>query len=508
MGLLTLPLIILGGLVPAAASWSAGHLLLRNHQMSGMLKFAAGAALLSTVIFLLSMIGLAERFTFFLLGLLALVPTYKGLTIRWRTPLTALALLYLVYALAPEIQSDAMNYHLAIPQKMLQTGFLTDHPGFYEVLPQGLEMLFAFAMAIGGPSAAKLLHLLFFIATLPLIYALANKLELPEWCAPTASLLYFAAPVCAISGTAGYNDAAEVFFLLAAILLAEEFPLIAGLAAGFCYAIKISGLIIIPPALLIYAWRRDWVKLGWFVAGASLMIAPWMLRAYSLTGNPLAPLFNRVFPNPYFYILSEQNMSQWLRTYGAVKFWEAPLEVTLHGARLQGLIGPAFLAIPIAFLALKHRAGRILLAFAAVLLPLWLMNAGARFLMPALPFLALAIMLVLTKRVAWALAILQVILCLPPVLALWTAEHAWRLRGFPIAAALRIESEDDYLKAAIPEYNIGRAIEKSTPPQAHILDMVGLPALYMSRESLSASLSAEGLQLNEVIQAAMNTSKM
>ncbi len=507
MELLTLLLIILGGLVPAAASWSVGHLLLRRQQMSGVLKFAAGAALLSTLIFLLAQAGLAERYTFYGLALLALAPTYKELKIQWRTPLTALALLYLVYVLPPEIQADAMHYHLAIPQQMLETGFLSDHPGFYEVLPQGLEMLFAFAMAIGGPPAAKLLHFIFFLATLPLIYALAVRLELPEWCAPTASLLYFAAPVCAISGTSGYNDAAEVFFLLAAVLLAEEFPLIAGLAAGFCYAIKISGLIIIPPALLFYVWRRDWIKLCWFAAGASLMIAPWMIRAFVLTGNPMAPLFNRFFPNPYFYIFSEQNMSRWLRTYGTVKLWETPLEVTIRGARLEGLIGPAFLAIPIAFLAMKQRAGRILLTFAALLLPLWLMNVGARFLMPALPFIALAIVLVLPKRIAWTLAIAQAILCLPPVLNFWTDEHAWRLRGFPIAAALRLESDEDYLKTASPDYNIGRAVNKATPPDARILDMAGLPTLYTSREAVSASLSAEGYRLNEVIHAAMNTSK-
>lgn len=505
--MLTLPLIFAGGLIPAAASWSLGHLALRKQEIPGILKFGAGAALLSTLIFVLGITGFADKYAFFALSLLCLVPVYKGLRIEWRTPLAAFALLYLIYALTPEIQSDAMNYHLALPQEMLRTGFLTDHPGFYEVLPQGLEMLFAFAMAIGGASAAKLLHLVFFIATLPLIFALARKLELPEWCAPTASLLYFCAPVCAVSGTAGYNDAAEVFFILAVVLLAEEHPFVAGIAAGFCYAIKISGLIILPPAILFYVWRRDWVKLAWFTGGAALTLAPWMVRAFELTGNPLAPLFNRFFPNPYFYIFSEQNMSQWLRTYGSVKFWEMPIEVTLRGERLQGLIGPGFLAIPIALLALRHRAGRILLAAAALLLPLWIMNAGARFLMPALPFLALAIALALPRRIAWEVAIAHAVLCLPPVLALWSADYAWHLRGFPIAAALRIEPEEEYLNGASTEYKIAKVVEKSTPPQARILDMVGLPSLYLRRERVSASMSAEGLRLNEVILAAMNTSR-
>ena len=505
--MLTLPLIFAGGLIPAAASWSLGHLALRKQELPGILKFGVGAALLSTAIFFLANAGFAERYAFFALALLCLAPVYKDLRIEWRTPLTAFALLYLVYALTPEIQSDAMGYHLALPQQMLQTGFLTNHTGFYDVLPQGLETLFAFAMAIGGAPAAKLLHLVFFTATLPLIFAIARKLELPEWCAPTASLLYFCAPVCAVSGTSGYNDAAEVFFILAVFLLVEEHPLAAGIAAGFCYAIKISGLIILPPAMLFYVWRRDWIKLAWFTGGAAVIIAPWMVRAFQLTGNPLAPLFNRFFPNPYFFILSEQKMAQWLRTYGTVKFWQKPLEVTLLGANLQGLIGPGFLAIPIALLALRQRAGRILLAAAALLLPLWLMNAGTRFLMPALPFLALAIALVLPRRIAWGVALVQAVLCIPPVLGLWSAEYAWRLRGFPIAAALRIESEENYLRESIPEYTIAKMTEANTPPQARILDMAGLPSFYLPRETVSGSLSAEGLRLVEVILAAMDTSR-
>ncbi len=505
--MLTLPFIFAGGLIPAAASWSVGHLALRKQEIPGILKFAIGAALLSTAIFFLGIAGFAERYSFFALALVCLAPVYKGLRIEWRTPLAALALLYLVYALTPEIQSDALNYHLALPQRMLETGFLTDHRGFYDVLPQGLEMLFAFAMAFGGPSAAKLLHLVFFIATLPLIFAIARRLDLPEWCAPTASLLYFAAPVCAVSGTSGYNDAAEVFFILAVFLLAEEHPLLAGIAAGFCYAIKISGLIILPPAVLFYVWRRDWIKLAWFTGGAAAMIAPWMVRAFQLTGNPFAPLFNRLFPNPYFYILSEQNMSQWLRTYGTVKFWQMPLEVTLRGERLQGLLGPGFVAIPIALLALRHRAGRILLGAAALLLPLWIMNAGTRFLMPALPFFALAIALALPRRIAWGLAIAQTVLCLPPVLAMWSEAQAWRLRGFPIAAALRIEPEEQFLKDSIPEYSIAKMTEANTPPQARILDMVGLPALYLPRETVLAGLTAEGVRLTEVIVAAMNAER-
>ena len=87
MKLLSLPLILAGGLIPAAASWSIGHLALRKQDISGVLKFAIGAALLSTIIFFFANAGFAERYTFFALALVCLAPVYKGLRIAWRTPL-------------------------------------------------------------------------------------------------------------------------------------------------------------------------------------------------------------------------------------------------------------------------------------------------------------------------------------------------------------------------------------------------------------------------------------
>src|ERR1017187_2788847 len=49
------------------------------------------------------------------------------------------------------------------------------------------------------------------------------------------------------------------------------------------------------------AAQRRWKPVLIVAAGAALMMAPWTLRALVLTGNPVAPLMNSVFPNPYFH---------------------------------------------------------------------------------------------------------------------------------------------------------------------------------------------------------------
>ena len=61
------------------------------------------------------------------------------------------------------------------------------------------------------------------------------------------------------------------------------------------------------------------------------MIAPWMIRNTVMTGNPLAPLFNHIFRNPYFHVWTEQHLGESLRSYGGVTWWNLPVELAVFG---------------------------------------------------------------------------------------------------------------------------------------------------------------------------------
>jgi len=79
--------------------------------------------------------------------------------------LAVFGVFYLVHAMAPEIQPDATTYHLGLVREWLRLGGFPARAGFYEMLPQGLEMLFTPAYAIGRHSAAKLVHFGFLVMT-------------------------------------------------------------------------------------------------------------------------------------------------------------------------------------------------------------------------------------------------------------------------------------------------------------------------------------------------------
>src|SRR5438045_3328811 len=78
-----------------------------------------------------------------------------------------------------------------------------------------------------------------------------------------------------------------------------------GLSSAFAYAIKFTGILVLPAAMaaVIAASRRTRPAL--MLAVGVALIAPWMIRDTVMSGNPVAPLFNRWFPNPYFHTSME-----------------------------------------------------------------------------------------------------------------------------------------------------------------------------------------------------------
>ncbi len=513
--MLAFALVIFGAFFTLAAAFSLGRAAVWKWNTSASVTLAVGAALLSTLIFFLRLAGYAWPRYMFALGLacLALLP-WRGIgtVVRWKLHwlvtviLIAYGLFYAVHALAPEIQADPNVYHLTPAVDALHTGGFPGQINFYERLPQGMEDLFAMAYAFGGASSAKLVHFAFLVLTIPLMIQLGRRFEIPDELSAIAAAIYFVTPVAGASGTSAFNDAALTAFSIAAILLVLDEtapPVLTGIVAGFCYAIKPTGGFV---ALLCFVYllkQRNWRAVFWFSAGSIAMVAPWLVRNTIEIGNPFAPLANSFFPNPYFHISTEQFYTNYLRNYGNVPWREYPYQLCIAGEKLQGLLGPWFFLAPLALLALRQRAGRVVLGLALFLFIPWLLNAGARFLMPGIPFLALAMLLAIPRPAAYALLLAHAVACAPPLVALY-APNAWRLRGFPIEAALRMESEPDYLQRVSWDYRIAKMVEAHTAPGDRILDLHGAHRAFIDRTVITSYQSALGDTLAASLHAASN----
>ncbi|MGH9721349.1 MAG: hypothetical protein ACRD8O_14150 [Bryobacteraceae bacterium] len=483
-----------------------------------MVGIALGAVVVSLVVFALLVCGVATWPAFAILGLTAV---WCGR--RFRLPsglegrppilhsliLAVYAVFYLICTLAPEIQPDGFTYHLGLAAEYARLGAFPSRVAFFEMLPQGMEMLYLPAFLTGGQSAAKLVNFGFLAATVPLIVSIARRLELPEPAPWTAAALYFCTPVVGLTGTSSYTDAAVVFFAMAAFDRLLEWKqdcrtillVHAGLLAGFCAAIKISAVIVPFAGVVFVLAQRRFRSALWLAAIAVIPLAPWIARAWILTGNPAAPLLNWWFRNAYFHPQMDRVLAESWRTLEGVPVWRAPWELAV-GGKLHGLLGPVYLLLPLSLLALRRPAGRLCLA-AAVLLSLpWFTNHGARFLMPALPFFALLIAAAVPPRAAWSLAAMHAILSLPPVIPLYANPHTWRLEEFPWRAALRLESEDAYLKRRLGEYEIARMLEINVPSDGRTLSLLDTPRAYIRSEALDYWQSAEAERLVDTLQVA------
>ena len=509
----TVPLILAGAAFCLSWAYALGLICLRWLPVPREVAFAVGAAVESCIVFALLSAGLASLEVFLGIGAVSLLlacwfhgpalkdppgePASRAMRVVFAVTVGVFGFYYFVHAMAPEIQSDAIAYHLSLPAEYLRTGGFPDRVTFFDMVPQGTEMLFTVAFAIGRHSAAKLVHFGFLLASLPLLLRIGRRLRLGEGPSMAAAGLYFCAPITGVAGTCAYNDAALVYFVLIVFYLLlvwhdqadDRYLLPAGIAAGFCYAIKFTGILILPLAMAaaLVASRR--IRPALLLAVGVVLIAPWMIRDAIVCGNPVAPLFNRWFPNPYFHASMEDFLANNLRSYGVARR-RIPIELAT-GGRLQGIYGPLLAAIPMGLLALRRRQGRwCWLAAAALALP-WFWNIGARFLLPSYVFAVLALMMAM-PRAALACLVIQSVTCWPQVIALYNRADIWRLREFPWKAALRIESEDAYLAWRIDRYPITRLMQKLTGPDDRTLALTAIASAYTDRQTLEYWHSAEG----------------
>jgi hypothetical protein len=496
-----------------------------------VLTYGAGAACLSALVFALCAMGLARTPVLVAAAVLvalgfALRPVRPGkfeaarLSRSWLLFFGLIAVpfaaLYLVNAAAPEISPDGSVYHLGLVRRYL------NHHGFYRLttslyanLTQGTDMLFLVGYAVGQHSAAALVHLTFLFALPAAMIAYSRRFGFGT-AGVIGALLVFVAPVVGIDGSSAYVDVALSFAGFACFYALEIWGegrravgllVVAGLLAGFCFATKYTGAVAIVYAVAYVAWRgRSWRSVGAMVLPALAIALPWLAKNWIIVDNPLSPFFNRLFPNPYIHISFEDEYRQALRHFnGATIGWATPLELTVRGGLLQGTLGPTFLIAPLGLAALRDPRGRRILAAAALFAAPWFANIGTRFLIPALPFIALAMAIPLARwpKAAVAVAAANAILCWPAVLNTYCAPYAWRLSRFPVAAALRVTPKRQFIETYAPEVRFADLIQDHVPPDGVVYTAQPVMESYTDRTILLDYAAALNERIRDTLAAAI-----
>ncbi|MEO8505745.1 MAG: hypothetical protein ABI609_17755 [Acidobacteriota bacterium] len=419
----------------------------------------------------------------------------------------------LIRAAYPSVAWDAAVYHLTLPKLMLQQGgFAHIGRNFQSFWPVNTELLYAVALAWGGPGLASMMHWACGALLMGAFVRTARRYgSSPAATAVGAALLLGNQIVLNEMGMA-YVDLtfALMFFLaFAAVLRAldgEEAGrnlLWAGVLCGLLCGVKLTGV------LACVAIGGLWVLGGWGagrpareVAGgvlrlalpAMLLLAPWLVRLWHETGNPIYPFaFPRLGGVEWSSTLAGE-----LRAYrdatgmgrSGLDFLLLPLRVLLSSftglGGFDGAISPLWLAaLPAGLWASRASPlARRSLGAAALYFAGWaVITQHMRFLITILPLLALASTVALDRGLAnlaeHRRRMAQRVACLAAATIVLVA--GWddlRVAGRDAALIARHGFELERLLVP-PVY---RFLDQSTPRESKVLFLNTNKGFYCNRE--------------------------
>ncbi|HEV2855805.1 MAG TPA: hypothetical protein VHC97_23660 [Thermoanaerobaculia bacterium] len=448
MGLLAgffLPLLAL-----AATSYVLGRMILwrlpfASRLERGTVSSALGLALLAHLLLLLGFVELLRPIPVLLLAAAvhaAGIPAWRELWTAVRPRRAwgiALGLAPLVMlALYPPTAFDATLYHLPFARAFATSGgvpFLVDRR--FPVFPQASEILFAAVMLFGRDVAAHGVELLAALLTAALLVAWGRR-AVPGYLSAgwIAAAVFLGNPIVPYLAGTAYIEPGLTLFVAASLYTLDRWRSGGGtawlaLAAAFgatAADVKYLGLFFLGIAGLavvlaggrsrpVPARLREGLL---FAAVAVALLAPWYLRIYLHTGNPIFPYLPQVFGGSLWQSLPRPEVGEPLG--GRLLRWvRLPWDILFERGRYnqEPPFSPVFLAaLPLlAFGALRDVRVRFLLATAGVyaFAFTWL-PSDSRYLVAVLPLMSLAAVgsmaaladrwpRLASHRLAWALGL-------------------------------------------------------------------------------------------------------
>lgn len=408
-----------------------------------------------------------------------------GLRPRWALVLALVALAVIPFALPalyPPSGFDATLYHLPFAKAFVETGglpYLADRR--FPVFPQANEILFAAVMLFGRDVAAQGVQLLATLLTAALL-ALWAQASFPAFRASgaLAAAIFLGNPLVSYLAGTAYIEPGLTLFVTGGLLAADRWRetgdrrwLVAAAALAATAAdVKYLGLYFLGVAALLVAIPgkkprpvgERGLDVLLFSAVALVFLAPWYLRLFILTGNPVFPYAPQIFGANPWQPLPDPNREGTVvqRLVRAVRI---PWDVVFARASYGGLppMSPVYLAAIPVLAAGAWRDSR-LRRWLAVWLPVagvyalacsWLPR-DSRYLVPLLPLLSVTVVGAIAATVAIAgrwqgSRVLAWGLCLGCLAPGWLYGFSWMVRNGPVP--LTSNQREAFLARKVPGYS-------------------------------------------------------
>lgn len=424
------------------------------------------------------------------------------------------------WALAPSVWYDELNYQVAAPATYAREGAIVDRPEeFRFVWAHNANMLFTLGIVVGGLSSAKLIHFSLGLLAALAVLALGRTVAGARvgW---VAVVLFLALPIVSWELGVAYVDLGVTYSFAAAVVAAlhagqqggYRWAILTGALSGLAVGTKLNAGLLVAPlcavlvgvVLVRWGWRRA-VLVGVCLAGGALaVVAPWLVRDWVWTGNPVFPYLNHVFASPRWGLdAGLQNLHVFGHRRGVVAGLLLPWDLLLNARSFGEGLGPGvagallWLGLPWCALARRSPPARVAWAAWGVILPAGALTIGVaqylRYLLPLCVPLAVVAAVNLDEAWRWlqarrrslaAAAALVLGLSYLGGSRLAHTAMLWPIpERFPVKVALGLESEEDFLTRAVREYAALRRLDAMVEEGAKVVG-VGCHARLYSRARL------------------------
>ncbi len=447
---------------------------------------------------------------------------------RWSVFLAAAAVLValgvLPYVMAPEVTYDAVFYHLALVKDFLSQHSVAQIPSLFAsnfpIIPQ---LTYASATALSGElDAGKIVHLFVGLGVTLSIYALAARLG---GCGAgfAAVLVWLSAPLVLWEMSTAYVDLFWVLYAVLSILAAllwvdsrrTSYAVLAAAFLALGLGVKVSAafqaIAVGVALLLLIRSRRDFLAWVGSAIVALTLAAPWYIRSYILTGNPVFPFLNGIFRSPQWEPVNENfNFGTWGVGSSPVDLLLTPLRLVTQTNRFGEMPDGALGVVPLmgaigligAAIARDRRLGFVALS-CVVGTALWFASAQyGRYLLPVLAVESVLIAVLLGRiaaRVRGGSTVLA--LALAGLVGLSFVGYVDMLGNVPGTVpwpvVLGKQTRDAYLSQALRHYLAYRWLATHAPSSARILG-IGLsewPIAYSDAPVYIAHMTQLGRQI-------------
>jgi len=439
----------------------------------------------------------------------------------------------MLLVLTPEVGKDALTYHLGVPKMFLEHHGIYFIPGnVFASYPFFSEMLYTWALSISGEVTAKGLHFTIALLILFSMWKFGRRYFPDDRFTLLSLLIFFTIPSVFQNAHVAYCDLTLAFYTFVAayafinwVHMKETLWIIlCGVFCGIAMSVKFAGLYLPLSGCVGILWgcrhhriptRKAVHLFSLYILFTFIAGAPFYLKNWIMTGNPLYPLFYNIFGGKgwsedqaryYTFFIKNLGMGRDLIDYILLP-WNLSFHARVDSPIFDGLIGPVFiLVLPFAITIRKTPVEiKIVWAYCLMAFLFWASSAQQiRYLIPLFPFLALMVSHTFShyrdNKIIFTL--------LTIFIASGLAFNAYHIindfkRIKPIGIFMGDEDKHAFLSRLIPSYEMLRHINTRLPENSYIL------TIYMKHPSylFNRPFYSDSMFESYTIETILNRSK-